>query len=162
DRVGLARQAADSHVRQEVAIVDMTERAREHRRRVIGDAATVGGEREIERQDMAFCVEADLITDQERMTLAGRAHVVVARQPQLERRARLPGQYRGDAGDDGRLALLAAEGAAHAPDLNGHRAERQTEEMRDAVLDLGRVLGRAQYVHVAGVAWRRERNLALE
>ena len=77
-------------------------------------------------------------------------------------RSRLPGQHRGDAGDDGGLALLAAEGAAHAPHLDGDGVERQAEQMRDAVLHLGRMLGRAQHVHAAVVAGRGERDLALE
>ena len=142
--VGLARQAAEAEVRQPVAIVGMAQRAREHGRRVVGDVAAVGRQREIEREDAPVVVEADVVADQERMALAGRAHVVVARQPQLHRPPRLPGQHRGDAGDDGRLALLAAEGAAHAPHLDGHGVERQAEQMRDAVLHLGRMLGGAE------------------
>ena len=140
----------------------MAQRAREHGRRVVGDIAAVGREREVEREDVALAVEADVVADQERMALAGRAHVVVARQPQLHRPPRLPGQHRGDAGDDGRLALLAAEGAAHAPHLDGDRVERQAEQMRDAVLHLGRMLGRAPHLHVAGVAGGRERDLSFE
>jgi hypothetical protein len=64
--------------------------------------------------------------------------------------------------DDRRLALLAAEGAAHAPDLGGDCVERQSQQMRDAVLHLGRMLGRAQHMHVAGLARRRQRDLPLE
>ena len=110
--------------------------------RVVGDAAAVGGEHQVERQDAAVAVEADLVADQERMALAGGAHVVVARQPQLHRPPRLPGEHGGDAGDDGGLALLAAERAAHAAHLGGHGIERQAEQMGDAVLHLGRMLGR--------------------
>ena len=161
-RIGLARQAADADVRQEVAIVDVTQRARQHRRSVIGDAAAIGGERDVEREKAPLAVEADLVADQERMALAGGAHVVIARQPQLHRPPRLPGEHRGDAGDDGRLALLAAEGAAHAPHLDGDGVERQPQQMRDPVLHLGRVLGRAHDVHVAAVAGSGERDLAFE
>ena len=77
------------------------------------------------------------------MALAGRAHVVVARQAQLHRPLRLPGEHGRNAGDDGCLALLAAEGAAHAPHLDGDRVERQPEEMRDPMLHFGGMLGRA-------------------
>ena len=129
---------------------------------MIGDIAAVGGEREVERKNVAFAVEADVVADQERMALAGGAHVVVAWQSQLHRPPRLPGEHRGDTGDDGRLALLAAERAAHAPHLDGDRIERQAEQMRDAVLHLGRVLGRAQNLHVAGFARDRERDLPFE
>ncbi len=132
-------------MRQPVAVVGVAERARQHRRRVVGDVAAVRGQREVEREDAAVAVEADVVADQERMALAGGAHVVVARQPQLHRPPRLPGQHRGDAGDDGGLALLAAERAAHAPHLDGHGVERQPEQVRDAVLHLGRMLGGAEH-----------------
>ena len=46
--VGLARQAAEAQHRQPVAIVGMAERARQHRRRVIGDMAAIGGEQQVE------------------------------------------------------------------------------------------------------------------
>ena len=129
---------------------------------MVGDVAAVGGEGEVEGQYAALAVEAGLVADQERVALAGRAHVVVAREPQLHRRPRLPGQQRGDAGDNGGLALLAAEGAAHAPHLDGDRVERQAEQVRDSVLHLGRMLGRALHQHAAVVGGRRERDLAFE
>ena len=96
------------------------------------------------------------------MALAGGTHVVVARQPQFHRPSRLPGEHGRDAGDDGRLTLLAAERTAHPSDLDGDGVERQTEQMRDPVLNFGRMLGRAPDLHVASVAGGRERNLSLE
>ena len=96
------------------------------------------------------------------MALAGRAHVVLARQAQLHRSPRLPGEHGGNAGDDGRLALLAAERAAHAPNLDRDGVKRQAEKVRDAVLDFGRMLGRAPHVHVAAFAGGGERDLPFE
>ena len=96
------------------------------------------------------------------MPLAGRTHVVVARQAQLHRLARLPGEQRRDAGDDGRLALLAAEAAAHAAHLHRHRVERNAEHMRDAVLNLGRMLGGREDMDIAAFARGRKRDLAFE
>ena len=162
DSVGFARQAAKTHVGKEVTIVGMAQRACQYRRGVIGDAAAVGGQREIERLDASLAVESDIVPDQEWMALAGCAHVVVAREPQLHRPARLDGEYGGDAGDDGGLALLAAERSSHAPHLDGNGVERQAEQMRDAMLDFGRMLGRTPDLHVAVFARHRERDLPFE
>ena len=140
----------------------MAERSRQHRRRVIGDVAAIGGEHQIEPLDGAVVVEADVITEIERMPLAGRAHVVVARKPELHRATRFPGKHRGDARDDRRLAFLAAEAAAHAAHLHRHRIERNAEHMRDAVLHFGRMLGRREDMEVAAFAGRRDRDLAFE
>ena len=111
---------------------------------------------------MPLAVEPDVVPDQEWMALAGRSHVVVARKPQLHRPPRLEGEHGGDAGDDGRLALLAAEHSAHPPHLDGDGVEGQAEEMRDPVLDFGRVLGRTPYVDVGVFARHRERDLSFE
>ncbi len=161
-RVGLAGQAAETQHRQPVAIVGMAERARQHRRRVVGDMAAIGGEQEIEAPDRAVVVEADVVAEIERMPLAGGAHVVVARQTQLHRLARLPGEQRGDAGDDGRLAFLAAEAAAHAAHFDRHRVERNAEHMGDAVLHFGRMLGGGEDMEVAAFARRGDGDLAFE
>ena len=97
------------------------------------------------------------------MALAGRAHVVVAREPQLHRpRAPCQASTAAMPAMMVRLALLAAERAAHAPHLDGDGVERQAEQMRDAVLDFGRMLGRAPDLHVAVFARHRERDLPFE
>ena len=96
------------------------------------------------------------------MALAGRAHVVVARQAQFHRALRFVREHRRDAGNERGLALLAAEGAAHAPHLHRDGIERNAEQMPDRVLDLGRMLGRREDVEVAAVARNRERDLAFE
>ena len=149
-------------MRQPVAVVRMAERAGDHRGRVVGDVAAVRRQRQVEAEDAAVAVEADVVAHQERMAFAGGLHVVVARQPQLDRPPRPPGEHRGDAGDDGGLALLAAECAAHPADLDGDGVERHCEKVRDAVLHFGRMLRGAQHVESSIVARRGERDLALE
>src|SRR5262245_45922000 len=96
------------------------------------------------------------------MALAGGAHVVVARQAQLHRPPRLPSEHGGDAGYDGRLALLAPERAPHPPHLDRDGVEGQAEKMRDAALHFGRVLGRAPHMDVGSLARARERDLPFE
>ena len=76
---------------------------------------------------------------------------------------RAPG-LRGDqrAGGKRRLRLLAAEPAAHPADLDRHVGALEAEQGRDQVLDLARMLGRADDVELARLARRGERGLAFE
>ena len=76
--------------------------------------------------------------------------------PSLRRRDR------GDAGEQRRLRLLAAEAAAHAPALDLDVVRLQAEARGDQVLHLARVLGRAVDEHAAVLARHRVRDLALE
>ena len=78
DGVGAAGEAAQADVGQPVAVVGVAQGARDHGRRVVGDVAAVRREGEIERQDAAVRVEADVVADQEGVALAGGEHVVVA------------------------------------------------------------------------------------
>ena len=75
----------------------------------------------VDAEDAAVVVEADLVVDEEVVALAGRDHVVVAVGPDLDRAAELLGGDRGERGELVALRLLAAEAAAHAPHLDGHR-----------------------------------------
>ena len=75
------------------------------------------------------------------------------------------GDMRRQRRQDGRkiaLTFLAAEGAAHAPCLDGHGMVRQAEAVGHLVLDLGRVLRRAMQRHVPVLARNGERRLPLE
>ena len=56
------------------------------------------------------------------------------------------------AGDQRRLALLAAEAAAHAPHLDGDGVVGKAEHLGDGVLDLARMLRRGMDQHVARLA----------
>ena len=85
----------------------------------IGRETAARGEHEVDAVDVALIVEADLVVDDEVVALAGRDHVVVAVRPDLDGDAVL---LRGDCGKCRELValrLLAAEAAAHAPDLYG-------------------------------------------
>ena len=87
-------------------------------------------------------VEADLVVDDEVVALAGDDHVVVAVGAALGGAAGLLGDDGADAGEQVALGLLAAEGAAHAADLDRDRVRGHVQHLGDHVLDLGRVLGR--------------------
>ena len=106
--------------------------------------------------------EADVVVDAEVVALAGHDHVVVAVEPHLARPPGLPRAERGERRPLRRLALLAAEAAAHAPHLDGDRVVVEAEHMGDDVLHLGRVLGRGMDEHVAVLAGDGERDLAFE
>ena len=149
-------------VRNVVAVVGVAQRAAHHRGREIGDVSGPRGEHDVEPGDPPLPVESGLVAEQEVVPLAGDDHVVVAREPQLRRPAGGAREHRGDGGDDGRLALLAAERAAHPPDLDGHRVGRQAKRVRDAVLHLGRVLGGGIDQHVGVFPRHGERDLAFE
>src|SRR6202008_1838220 len=85
-----------------------------------------------------------------------------AAEPQLARAAGLPGAERGDAREQRRLRLLAAESAAHAAALDDHVLGAPAEAMRDQSLDLARVLRGAVDDERAVLARQRNRDLALE
>src|SRR5690606_26584014 len=96
------------------------------------------------------------------VALAGHRHVVVAVEPQLARPAGGTGGERGDHRPLRRLRLLAAEAAAHAPDLAGDESVGDAERARHDVLHLARMLGGGMDEHVAVLPRHGERGLTLE
>ena len=60
------------------------------------------------------------------------------------------------------LLLSAAEGTAHAPDLDGHGVRGGAQHLRHHVLDLGRMLGRGIDVDVPVLTGDRKGHLAFE
>ena len=96
------------------------------------------------------------------MPLAGDRHVVVAIGTAFHGAAELLRRERGEAGEEIALRLLAAEGAAHAAHLDGHRVGGDAEHMRNHVLDLARMLRRGMNRDVIVFAGNGERDLALE
>ena len=112
--------------------------------------------------DAALVVEADLVVDQEIVPLAGRGHVVVAVGPDLDGAAELLGGDRRDRRELVDLRLLAAEAAAHAPDLDRHRMRGNAERMRHHVLHLARMLGRGIDGDVLVLAGNGKGDLAFE
>ena len=112
--------------------------------------------------DPALAVEADIIVGGEIVALAGHEHVVVAVGADLGRAPGLRGDQRAGGGISSGLGLLAAEPAAHPADLDRHVGALEAEQGRDQVLDLARMLGRADDVELARLARRGERGLAFE
>ena len=93
---------------------------------------------------------------------AGDHEVVVAVEAQLHRSAEPARRNGGDAREQRRLRLLAAEAAAHAPALDLHVVRLQAQALGDQVLHLARVLRRAVDEHAAVLARDRVRDLAFE
>ena len=127
----------------------------------VGGIAAARRERDIHRREPAVIGEPGLVVDAEVVALAGQAHVVVAVEAEL---AGPPGDARGERRDRRplrRLALLAAEGAAHAADLDRHRGIGKPEDVGDDVLQLARMLGRGMHGHLV-LAGNGERHLAFE
>ena len=95
-----------------------------------------------------LCIDACLPVGDHVVALAGGGHVVAAAQAQFHRAAGVFGQQRGGGGNDGRLAFLAAEAAAHAPDLAFDLGGRNAEHARHMMLHFGRMLGGRMHQHV--------------
>jgi len=110
--------------------------------------------RDLGAEDAALVVVADLGLVGETMAAAGDQEVVVAVDAQLDRPLQPRRRHRRDAGEQRRLRLLAAEAAAHAPAFDLHRVRGPAQRLRNQVLHLARVLGRAPDLH-AGVLGRQ-------
>ena len=82
------------------------------------------------------------------MALAGGGHVLVTVGADLDRAVPLPGGHRGDGGEEVHLAFLAAEAAAHAPDIHHHGVGGHAKYVGDHVLRFAGVLGGAMHHHV--------------
>jgi hypothetical protein len=149
----------DRDVGQPVRVVEVADRARHHRAREIGREAGARDHRQLGAEDPAVVVVADLVLVVEAVAPPGDQEVVVAVEAQLDRPAELPRRDRGDAGEEGRLRLLAAEAAAHAPALDLDVVRLQAEQLRDQVLHLARMLRRAVDEHAAVLARHRVRDL---
>ncbi len=162
DGVGLQRQGAQLDRGQPVAIVGVEQAAVGDRAGEVRRPAAAGGEGHVEALDQALLVEADLVVDDEVVALAGDDHVVVAVGPALGGASRPLGDEGAQAGEQVALGLLAAEGAAHAADLDGHRVRGDAQHLGDHVLDLGRVLRRRIDGDLVVLAGDRQGDLPLE
>ena len=160
--VGAGDAAVEPDVRDPVGVVDVAQRARQHRLAEVEAPAAVGGERGLERLQPAVVVEADPPLGVEAVPLAGHRHVVGAAEPQPDR---TPGERRAER-RDGReavgLHLLAAEPAAHPQALHGDVVVVEAEHVGDDLLRLGGVLGAALHEHLAALVDERERGVGLE
>ena len=105
--------------------------------------------RRFQGQQLAFIVVTDGEFGQERMTLAGQHHVLIAIEAHPGRSSCHLGGQSGQRRRSGGLRFLAAESAAHARDRNDHLVGRNPEHMGNTVLHLGRVLRGTGDVHRA-------------
>ena len=128
----------------------------------VGRIAAAPGQRELDAEDAAVAVEADVVIGDEVVALAGDQHVVVAVGAQLHGAAKLLREQRGDAGEESRLAFLAAEAAAHPPAIDDDVVGVDVERMRDLMLDLAGMLRRAVDVHRAVFLRHRVRDHPFE
>src|SRR5690606_8437528 len=161
-RVRFAAMRHDADVLQEVRVVAMEHRAVVDGAGKIRRHATARGEHELDAFDTAGIVEADVVVDDEVVALAGHDHVVVAIQPELAGLAGVACHHGRDTGDECRLALLAAERAAHAPAFDHDVLEMPGRSGRREVLYLAGVLSRAVYRESAVLAREHHRDLALQ
>ena len=138
--MGTCDPAGDLNVRHEVGVVDMHHRAHQHRRRQIAAPATVGDQFDLQRQQLALLIEADLIAPEEWMAFAGHLHVEAAGQLDPHRAAGPVRRQRRNRGVGIGLGLLAAEAAAHAQAAADHPMRRQAKHAGDDDLGFGRVL----------------------
>ena len=160
--VGVERRRLCQHRRIEIGVVAMEQCAIGDRPRQVGREAAARRVDIVDAKDGAVVVEADFIVDQEVVALAGRRHVVVAVRPDLDRAAEPLGGDRGQRCKLVALRLLAAEAAAHPPDLDRDRMRRHAQRMRDHVLHLARVLRRGIDGDVLVLAGHRHGDLAFE
>ena len=162
DGVGLQRLRGQVHRRIEVAVVGVEQRPVGDRAREVGGPAAARGIGHLHRLDRARLVEAGLVVDQEVVALAGDDHVVVAVGPELRRPAGRLGDQGRDHGEEAALALLAAEGPTHAPDLDRDRARGHAQHLGHHVLDLAGMLGRGEDRDLVVLARQGHGDLALQ
>ena len=96
----------------------MQHRALHDRKREINRGSAVGVEFESDRPDPAFIVESCLVPREKPVALARYFHVVVAKEPDLDRAPGRVGEQRRPAGRMIRLRFLPAERSAHSSDFN--------------------------------------------
>src|SRR5262249_46814781 len=117
-RVGLASVRFDSNVFEEIGVIAVEDSTVGYCRRQVEAIPATKLLDELDAEDAAAVVEADVVVDLELVALAGDAHVVVTIEPDLARPAGFPRRQRRDDGKQVRLRLLAAERTAHATDIH--------------------------------------------
>ncbi len=145
-----------------VRVVDVAQRAGQHRLGQVEAPAAVGGQGRVERLQPAVVVEAHPPLRVEAVPLAGHREVLGAVEPQPDRPAGEHGAERGDRREPVRLHLLAAEAAAHPQALHGDLVAVQAEHVRDDLLGLGRVLRAALDEDLPALVDEGQRGVRLE
>ena len=162
DGVGVERHRFRVDGRIEIGVVAMEQRPVADRTRQVGGKAAAQRISEVDAENIALVIEADLVVDREIVPLAGGGHVLVAVEPDLHRALELLGRDSGNRRALVSLRFLAAEAAAHAAHFDRHRMARHAERMGDQVLCFARPLCRAIDDHLVVLAGDRQRDLALE
>ena len=141
--VGLGDAAVHPDVGEPVGVVDVAQRAGEHRLREVEAPAAVGGQGRVQGDDAPVLVEADPPVGMEPVPLARHGQVLGAVQPQPDRTSGERRTQRGDRRKAVRLHLLAAEAAAHAQALHRDLVVVPAQHVGHDLLRLGGVLGAA-------------------
>lgn len=108
----LPDQPGDVGGGQEIGVVGMEHGPLQNRQGQVQKGSAVGNKGDFVGQDAARVVESHPIASGERVALPGPGHVFGPTQAQLHGPARGLGGQSGQAGPDGRAALLAAKGSA--------------------------------------------------
>ncbi len=145
-----------------VGVVDVAQRPRQDGLAEVEAPAAVGGQRGLERLEVAVIVEADPPLGVEAVPLAGHRHVVLAGEAEPDRTPGEGGAERGDRGEAVGLHLLAAEPAAHPQALHGDVVVVEAEHVGDDLLRLRGVLGAALHEDLAVLVDQRQRRVRLE
>ena len=161
-RVRLAAVRDDAHVRQVIAVVGVHHGPVVDRPREVGGEPAPRGEHQLEPENPAGRIEADVVVEEVVVALAGDHDVVVPVVAHLDRTPETPARDRRRAGGQPALRLLAAEPAAHAPTFDRHPVGADAQRVRHLLLRLARVLRRVVHEDPAVLARHREGDLALQ
>ena len=161
-RVGAAAVRGDAHIGDVIGVVGVAHGAKRHGLREVPGHPAAHGLVEDDGGDAPLVVEAGAVVDAEIVPLAGKHEIVVAVIDRLRRHPGRPGRQRRDDGRKVALALLAAEGPAHAPCLDGDLVASHPKTVGHLVLDLAWMLRRAVHAKIAVLVGHGKRGLPLK
>ncbi len=138
--VGLAAMAVDGGVAQVVGVVGVEHGAVDDRAGEVRRIAAVAGQVDLDTVQQAVVIEADVVFDVERVTLAGHGHVFHARQTHLGRAAGEVRDHCAHAHRAGCLGFLAAKATTHAAHVDDDLVHRDAKHFGDQLLHFGGVL----------------------
>ena len=133
-----------------------------HRPRKVGGKAGACREIRFHRQDVALIGETDFIFGEKIVPLSGHHHIFVTVGPKLDGAVELLGSKRCECCELISLGFLTAETAAHAACEDGHRMDRDLQDIGDHMLDFARMLGGGPHRHLVILAGNGKRNMPFE
>ena len=160
--VGLAAMTVDGRVAQVVRVVGVEHRAVDNRGRQVRRATAVTGQFQVDAVQAAGAVEAHVVLDVERVTLAGHQHVFDPRQAHFGRLAGQVRDHRAQARRARGLGFLAAETTAHAAHVDDDFVHRHVQHFGHQFLHFGGVLRRAVDDHAAVFGRHHRRDLGFQ